>query len=32
VPRLLRTWLRDGFELRRRSWIAGWLTLDAVKR
>ena len=28
----LRTWLRRGFELRRRSWPAGWLTLDASKR
>src|SRR5918999_2791208 len=28
----LRSWLPDRFELRRRSWIAGWLTLEAVKR
>jgi hypothetical protein len=28
----LLSWLRDGFELRRRTWIAGWLTLDARKR
>jgi SAM-dependent methyltransferase len=32
TERELRTWLRDGFELRRRSWIAGWLTLEATKR
>jgi SAM-dependent methyltransferase len=32
TERELRTWLRDGFELNRRSWIAGWLTLEATKR
>ena len=32
TERELRGWLRPGFELRRRSWIAGWLTLDADKR
>jgi SAM-dependent methyltransferase len=32
TERQLRSWLRDGFELRRRTWIAGWLTLVAVKR
>jgi SAM-dependent methyltransferase len=29
--RQLLAWLRDGFELRRRTWIAGWLTLEAEK-
>jgi ubiquinone/menaquinone biosynthesis C-methylase UbiE len=28
----LRVWLSDDFELRDRSWVAGWLTLDAIKR
>lgn len=28
----LRSWLAVGFELRSRSWIAGWLTLEARKR
>ena len=32
TERQLLSWLRDGFELRRRRWIAGWLTLEAVKR
>jgi SAM-dependent methyltransferase len=31
TERQLRAWLRPGFALRRRSWVAGWLTLDAVK-
>jgi SAM-dependent methyltransferase len=30
--RQLLSWLSDGFELYRRTWIAGWLTLVAVKR
>lgn len=28
----LRSWLGGDFELRGRSWVAGWLTLDAAKR
>lgn len=32
TERELRSWLDEGFELARRSWPAGWLTLDAVKR
>jgi SAM-dependent methyltransferase len=28
----LLSWLGDGFDLRRRRWIAGWLTLEALKR
>jgi SAM-dependent methyltransferase len=27
----LREWLRPSFDLQRRSWIAGWLTVDALK-
>ena len=32
TERQLRGWLDPGFELRQRSWIAGWLTLEAEKR
>jgi hypothetical protein len=32
TERQLLSWLRDGFELRRRTWIAGWLTREALKR
>jgi SAM-dependent methyltransferase len=28
----LRSWLDEGFDLRRRRWVAGWLTLDATRR